>query len=91
MKKQFRVKIGRHIEDGKTYQKDEVVVSEKDLCKLFPQKFDDLGPVKEEPLPAPSEEGEDDASETSDPPTKPATKPKAAAKKGKGKDDWEND
>ena len=54
---QFKVKIGRHIEplggrEKKIYKAGDIVRSDKDLCALFVEKFDNLGPVSEETLPA---------------------------------------
>ena len=36
----FKVKAGKHVEDGVVYRKDEVVESHLDLLKLFPEKFE---------------------------------------------------
>lgn len=52
MKKRFEVLAGKHIEtidvhDKKTYNKGDIVISSKDLCAIFPQKFKDLGPSEE--------------------------------------------
>lgn len=41
----YRVIIGTHTEDGRTYKKGEVVHSYNELDKLFPNKFEALGPV----------------------------------------------
>ena len=78
MRKKFRVRIGRHVEpigerDKKIYEKGDVVTSDKDLAKMFPQKFDDLGPAGDE-----EELVTADASES----TPRKGKPK------KGEDDW---
>jgi len=53
----FKVVIGTHLEDGKSYGKDQIVKSEKDLTTLFPGKFIKLeyAPVEPEPeAPAPA-------------------------------------
>lgn len=91
MKKQYKVIIGRHIEGGKTYKKDEIVVTETNLCELFPQKFIDLGPAPAEPAPEKSAEADEES--PTDPPTKPAPKSSPKSKKGKASkvdDDWDD-
>lgn len=59
----FRVKAGKHVEDGSTYKKGEVVDSHRDLSSLFPEKFElvhglaepeDVPEVEEEQEPAPT-------------------------------------
>ncbi len=85
MKKAYRVKIGIHTEGGKVYQKGETVISERDLCKLFQQKFDDLGPVREEPV---AEVKPPEKTEPL-PPTKPAAPKAKGARVKPGSDDFD--
>ena len=90
------------IHEGRTYKKGDVVISDKDLQKVFPEKFDNLGPVKEEVVPEEKDEEigneelslsadiEAEAEETEEveeaPPEKPAKK-KKRKKKAKSDDD----
>ena len=86
MKRSFKVLAGLHIEDERTYSKGDIVVSEKELIRLFPQKFQDLGPVEEEPA------EEEEAKPQSPPPakTKRAAKKKAATSPPlRNDDEWE--
>lgn len=96
MNKRYKVKMGRHIEDGKLYTKGQVVTSDRNLCQLFPQKFTDLTPSIEE-------NEEDEQPEPTPTPAKPKAVKKKAAKKAptpavsepptkteKGEDDWED-
>lgn len=51
MNRKYEVEAGSHIGlDSKEYKKGDVIVSDKDLLKIFPGKFKDLGETKE-PLP----------------------------------------
>lgn len=43
----YKVKAGTHIEAGRRYTKDQVVTSGNDLIKLFPEKFELVGPAPE--------------------------------------------
>jgi hypothetical protein len=45
MANRFKVLAGTHLEDGKTYAKGDIVISEHRLTR-FPGKFQDLGPVE---------------------------------------------
>lgn len=47
----FRLKdkVGGHNEGGKDYKAGEVVVSKRDLAKLFPLKFDEVLPIPSNP------------------------------------------
>jgi len=84
MKKAFKVKAGIHIEDGKTYRKDEIVVSDKDLIKLFPQKFEDQGRVADdEEEPEPAEEPQ------ASPPSKKSRAKKKAVPPKPRDEDWD--
>ena len=40
----FKVVMGTHVEDGKSYTKDKIVNSTHDLVELFPGKFIRLDP-----------------------------------------------
>ena len=100
---QFRVIIGRHIEplggrEKRTYNKGEIVHSDKDLCALFAHKFEALGPVPEAVPPARSQVAPVEATDErvilasaepveADPPTKPARKVKTK----KRADDWDDE
>jgi len=66
----FRVKAGKHVEDGRVYKKDEVVESHHDLLKLFPEKFE---LVHEAPFAAQGEDPE------------PVPEPRKPTPKGKKK------
>lgn len=49
----FKVKAGKHIQDGKTYAEGQVVTSSVDLVKAFPLKFTRVGgtaPEEEAPV-----------------------------------------
>lgn len=71
--KQYRVKVGLHMQEGKTYTKGQIVKSEANLSELFREKFEEVS------APAPVQPP---------PPSTPAKKkaPGTVAKKG---DDWE--
>ncbi len=57
MKQQFKVAAGRHTQDGQTYNKGEIVVSDHNLSALFPGKFTvvtaPVAVVEEAPAPPP--------------------------------------
>lgn len=38
----FKVRAGMHVEAGKVYTKGQIVKSDEDLCKAFPEKFENL-------------------------------------------------
>lgn len=40
----FKILVGRHIQDGKTYEKGKIVTSALELDKVFPGKFQKLAP-----------------------------------------------
>ena len=84
MNKKFRVRMGLHIEGDTTYKKGDVIVSDRDLCATFPQKFDDLGPAKEETAPQAKDIPSQETSGTF-PPRKKSKGKKPAVP---GTDDW---
>lgn len=44
----FRVKAGIHIDaEGKRYKKGQIIQSDKDLLKAFPEKFEAVGGLEE--------------------------------------------
>jgi hypothetical protein len=47
---QYKLKAGLHIEDNITHKEGSVFVSARDLCNLFPGKFEDLGTVPSRPI-----------------------------------------
>ena len=68
----FKVVIGTHLEDGKSYGKDQIVKSDKDLSTLFPGKFTKLEYAPPEPAP------EAEEAEPAPAPVKHTTMPAAA-------------
>lgn len=50
-KRKFRVKVGQHHEGNKVYRAGQVVESDKDLIKAFPEKFEEIGGSSEEDQP----------------------------------------
>lgn len=46
----FKVKAGKHVEEGVTYGKGEVITSHRDLIKAFPEKFELVGRAEDEVL-----------------------------------------
>lgn len=71
---QFKIRAGKHVdESGRVYRKGEVVESEHDLVKMFPEKFDLVFGAQ-----APAVEDEDDERVPAPP---PPPKPKAPKKR----------
>jgi hypothetical protein len=52
-KYRLKDKVGSHIEGGRSYKAGDKITSNRDLAKMFPHKFEDLGPVPEAPVSAP--------------------------------------
>lgn len=48
MSNRFKLIAGSHIEGGRQYDQGEIVVSSKELSKIFPNKFELLGPAQPE-------------------------------------------
>jgi hypothetical protein len=87
MKTKYRVKAGIHIEDGVTYKKGDIVVSDRDLAKTFAQKFDVVGQSQEAEPAAVSEPVVENK------PTREKFNPTRTMPKSRGKvrDDFEDD
>ncbi len=109
---QYQVIIGRHIEplggrEKKIYNKGDIVLSDRDLCTVFYEKFKNLGPVPEaaprltpdlgpvEPVLAPASipvlAAEPVRADTEATVMDPPTKPARKVKTKKGPGDWDND
>lgn len=81
----FRVKAGKHVADGVTYKKGQVVDSHLDLVKLFPEKFEVVQGPRIESLSDDEDENEENAPSPTPPP--PPKKPKKAKEKPVEKDE----
>jgi len=76
--KKFKVLTGIHVEGEQEYKAGDVVVSARPLATMFFNKFEDLGPAQEDPLPTPAAPPEDDEDEWEKEEQEP---PKAKAKR----------
>lgn len=48
MPRKFKIRAGKHVQDGRTFNKGDVVLSSHNLTKMFKEKFDDVGEATEE-------------------------------------------
>lgn len=79
----YKLRSGRHVTEDKTYKKGEIVEDDRDLVKLFPEKFELVG--------GSSPEAAEEEAEAAPAPRKPASPaPRTAPRRPAFKDEDED-